>query len=240
MRYEDKNVQRAFDRFDAQGKKIKEQGKRLREKLEKVILESPSASFSNVNKIKGEVKRQYRVIRKQFIEQMKIEAKRLENELKKANLWNSKQKQKIILDIENKVSELDAVVAMLEKKAISVALYVAKAKSEVEVLKALSKMYAGFESNLSSVSITSKQHFFKERNFEIASVQNDFFTYIGPDDKVTRNQCKARLRKGMTQEQARIANQIMLNYYNCRHQIVSITKQEYDLLPHVSESDLKN
>lgn len=105
---------------------------------------------------------------------------------------------------------------------------IGKGMAKEEIIDELERLYPAMGGQIKTLVNTSLQHFYKSTTWEKTSNQFEYFRYVGPLDKVTRAFCREHVNKVYTKEEAAKIQDIILGFYNCRHDLIGITKTEYN------------
>jgi SPP1 gp7 family putative phage head morphogenesis protein len=99
-----------------------------------------------------------------------------------------------------------------------------------QMVESLKNLYPAYESNIYTLVNTAYQKLLKDSTYtKYQSVGFEYYKYIGPNDKVTRDYCERHVGKVFTATEANQIQTTLMTFYNCRHELVPITKEEYDI-----------
>jgi len=97
-----------------------------------------------------------------------------------------------------------------------------------QIVSGLETLYPGYASNIGTIVNTSLQRMYRDSDWSVQSELYDYYKYVGPLDKVTREYCREHVGRVYTAAEAEpIFNEIQ-TFYNCRHKLVGISKAEYE------------
>lgn len=90
--------------------------------------------------------------------------------------------------------------------------------SFARAVKDLKRVYPGFSQHTGTVMNSYLQRTYRSINFENQKkIGYPFYKYSGPNDSVTRDDCKKYVGKTFSAEEAEVRQAEMNTYYNCRH-----------------------
>lgn len=92
-------------------------------------------------------------------------------------------------------------------------------------LKALEPNYARYTYTIAN---TSLQQMHKDATWSKTSQKFGYFIYQGPKDSKNREYCAARVHKVYTKVEAARVQNVINKFYNCRHELIPISKERYD------------
>ena len=107
---------------------------------------------------------------------------------------------------------------------------IGKEITTVQVVRSLTKLYPAYASQIGTIVNTSLVRMYKDADWTVESEIFEYFQYVGPNDGVTRPYCKSHVGKVYTRAEAEAIQAEIQTFYNCRHKLVGITKQQYDKL----------
>lgn len=105
---------------------------------------------------------------------------------------------------------------------------IGKKLTTVQVVSGLQTLYPAYASHIETIVNTSLLRMYKDAEWTVESELFEYFRYDGPSDSVTRKYCQDHVGKVYTADEAAKIQAEIQTFYNCRHKLNGITKEEYD------------
>ncbi|MHA1972956.1 MAG: hypothetical protein ACTSW1_08185 [Candidatus Hodarchaeales archaeon] len=97
-----------------------------------------------------------------------------------------------------------------------------------EMTTGIANLYPAYESQAYTIVNSSLQRAYRSATWAKESKIMDYFRYQGPIIATSRDYCISRAGKVYTKAGAATVQAEMQTFYNCGHDMVGITKEEYD------------
>lgn len=222
---QDKN----FNRFDEQAVRIGKKADALYSQIRNTLINSASTPLTGSKVAQSLVGKKIKVIEnmlENYIDQAYMKSK---SRLSADEIKLTKREKEVLIQKKLQIlAEVEGISDRL-KRQIETTMYtnLGKGMTQEEIDTKIAALYPAFTSTIQTTALTSLQRFYKDTNFTSELKFNDYFFYSGPDDQVTRPYCHSHVNKVYTGEQAEQIQAELLTFYNCRHQLVPITEEQY-------------
>lgn len=98
-----------------------------------------------------------------------------------------------------------------------------------QMVNGLKEMYPAYSQHIYTVVNTGLQDIYKQANWaKMEEAGFEYFIYAGPKDEKNRPYCAEHVGKVYTMEEAQAIQAEINTFYNCRHSLDPITKEEYE------------
>lgn len=222
-----------YDGFEDLGAEAKKEVEKLKKSVELVIAKkigqgkSPliaatlagtlvDKAFFKIKNILGDgFDTTLRELQKQLIE--------FDIKLDKADLKAIAELKSVVLDsitIPSQRFKNDLKAAML--------LNITKGVPKTELIAGIKSIYPAMGAQVDTLVNTSLQRFYKSATYTAIGDDFEYFKYSGPLDSVTREYCRNHVNKVYTKDEADKIQSDILEFYNCRHELIPITKSKYE------------
>lgn len=218
-----------FNFIKIRSNKIKKEAKKVRRKIERIIIKrnihSPSIQISlSGNIIKQGTQRMNYQASKTFESVLnKMEYKLVNNY--KIN-FTKKELAKLALKKSPILADITMQSEIMRNSVKKLLLQnIGKGLSFDQVVQGLKKIYPGYERNCYTVANTSLQHTYKDGSFSKTKELFQKFKYLGPDDNVTRAFCADHVGRVFEKKEAEQLQSEIMGFYNCRHSLEPVDEK---------------
>lgn len=218
-----------FDEFDSASDELKKGAEELRQSLIDDFIGMVAAGITiysisySLNSHKKRQRALFYKAEKEFERQSKkIIAMGLANHLNAVEISRILARKQIVLD------EFLVVGARMRRDIKSRAISILVNNiSKSRAISELKHAYPGYSIHMKSALNAGLQQILRDVVFE-DSVKAGFkmFRYSGPRDEKNRPHCALWVGREMDEKTARIQRQIMAQFYNCRHTLIGVKKDD--------------